>query len=269
MTRHTSTHPIWLASLLLAACANSHGGESPPPAPGTDAGDGVCCPIADFEGCSPGEERPGGGWARRRAECTYTIGGFDGAPWVRAIDDHGCPVLREDRSVTPCGSVALDAGPPAPPPPPASPCDDLGPAACLADVALDCAPAFDDACCPSCDPTGACADCIDWAYRGCRPRTSVCLTGDCATVPSWACGPAAPVCETAVRVGLTSCDRVGCVPAFAPEGGPEPTVACVPILGTSCTVFCRRAAPDCPEGTVPEGDGSCYTDRCIPAFVCE
>jgi hypothetical protein len=60
------------------------------------------------------------------------------------------------------------------------------------------------------------------------------------------------------------------VPSF-PSGMGDPdisTATCTPITASSCTVACRRLAPPCPTGTFPEGDGFCYTDRCIPTFVC-
>ena len=53
-----------------------------------------------------------------------------------------------------------------------------------------------------------------------------------------------------------------------PIGGTPLVDVCVPITGDSCTVACRRIAPNCPPCTAAEGDGFCYTDRCIPAFVC-
>lgn len=154
-----------------------------------------------------------------------------------------------------------------------TPCTGLGPAECMAMFTLDCVPEFDDACCPVCAPGGPCADCTNPTYVGCVPRAeSSCLGGPhCGTAPPWACGPAAPVCETAHVVDVDSCDRVGCVPAY-PSGDGEPvreTAICVGIVANSCTVACRRIAPPCPTGTVAEGDGSCYTDRCIPAFVCD
>lgn len=266
-TRHTLSL-VFAAS--LAACGQSHGiGADAGVLPGDatasgDGGGGVCCAIDEaFEGCSPGlPGRAAGGWAARPEDCaSHTISGFDGQPFERQLDDRGCPVLVEVAGC--CGCV--DAGPPP------SECDGLGPAACLAAL---CVPVFDDACCPLCgEEPGPCADCVRPTYTGCLPDAlSPCRGGPaCGTAPTWGCGPAAPECGSARVVARDACDVTGCVPAY-PSGEGEPaieTASCVPIVGTSCTVACRRLAPPCPTGTTAEGDGSCYTDRCIPAFVCE
>lgn len=144
-----------------------------------------------------------------------------------------------------------------------SPCEGLGAAACFANV--ECSAVFDDACCPDCTD-GPCADCVDYTYFGCRPFEG--CREACGHSPSWACYPTAPDCTGATPTDSDSCDQTGCVPAVAPIGALPLMDTCVPITGDSCTVACRRVAPNCPAGTVPEGDGSCYTDRCIPAFVC-
>lgn len=148
-------------------------------------------------------------------------------------------------------------------------CDGLAAAACLR---AGCVAAFDDTCCPECPSTGACADCTNIDYLACQPtRASACEgSSGCGVAPAWACGGGAPSCDDAHVIDVDSCDRVGCVPAYpSGEGGPNPGLAvCVAITGDSCTVSCRRLPPPCPTGTVPEGDGFCYTDRCVPAFVC-
>ncbi len=252
-TRHALA--LWLA--LLAGCTQSHGAD----------GDGVCCPITDFTGCSPGATPlPGGGWAPSEDECASFISGYDGPPFVRVLDGHGCPVVQEDFGATSCGvaptpidagPIFVDAG--------ASSCEGLGPAACLA---AGCAPTFDDACCPSCMPAGGCADCTHWTFHSCAPAADACAGEGCALAPFCATEPR---CESAHPSAEDACDIAGCVPAYpSGTGEPDPSAAtCVAITRTSCTVACRRFPPECPARTVPEGDGSCYTDRCIPAFVCE
>jgi hypothetical protein len=91
--------------------------RSPWPCPTPDAGvdsgaatdtGGVCCPITASEGCS-GVDVSIGGWASSMAACTTTTW-FDGYPMTRMTDEHGCPVLRENRDATQCGSVRIDAG---------------------------------------------------------------------------------------------------------------------------------------------------------------
>ncbi|MCA9616541.1 MAG: hypothetical protein H6721_30615 [Sandaracinus sp.] len=272
--RHT------LALFFLLACGRSHGPEggtldggrdSGPPLPVPDGGEGVCCPIAAFSGCSPGfDPLPAGGWATNARACTYTISGFDGQPFVRRTDDRGCAILVEDREATPCGSIPVDAGVDAGP----SACDGLGLVACLGESG--CAPRWDDGCCPSCVEPGepvACADCFAAVYDACWTQEEACsLVGiSCGATPAESCEGEVVNCEGA-RVGaLDSCDRYGCIPAY-PSGMGAPDVEraiCVPATADSCTVACRRVAPPCPTGTVPEGDGFCYTDRCIPAMACE
>lgn len=248
------------------ACSQSHGPAS---------GEGVCCPITDFTGCSPGMARPGGGWAARVEECTYTIAGLDGQPYHRTIDAEGCARVEEDLSAAPCGIPAVDAGVPsggdsgigpAPDGGPSS-CDGLTPADCLG---AGCVPTFHDSCCSSCTE-GPCADCVHWAPWACETVAHACDEAQCATAVDGACAGTTPECADAHVNAVDACDVPGCVPAYASsEGEPDPLSAtCVPIHANVCTVACRRVAPPCPTGTVPEGDGSCYTDRCIPAFVCE
>jgi hypothetical protein len=270
-----------LLGFLTIGCGKSH-------TPGDEpiGGEGVCCPIADFSGCSPGfEPLPGGGWAERRSACDYTIQGFDGLPFVRTTDAHGCPILLEDHAAPWCG-LAPDGGPfpgdggpfvpDAGPPVDAgtTPCDGLGVTACLG--APGCTPRFDDACCPSCvEPgePGLCADCFQPAFHECQPTESACsLVGiSCGITLNEHCLGEAVDCSEARPTSEVSCDRYGCIPAYpSGEGAPNLDDAlCVPITAESCRTACRRLPPPCPRGTVPEGDGDCYTDRCIPSDVCE
>lgn len=74
---------------------------------GGDAG-GVCCPITASSGCS-GVDVYIGGWAPSMADC-HTTTWFDGYPMTPTTDARGCPVLREDRTQTPCGQPRIDAG---------------------------------------------------------------------------------------------------------------------------------------------------------------
>lgn len=86
-------------------------GGCPPPDAGVDAATGtggVCCPITASEGCS-GVDVSLGGWASSMAACTTTTW-FDGYPMTRMTDEHGCPVLRENRDATRCGTVQVDSG---------------------------------------------------------------------------------------------------------------------------------------------------------------
>lgn len=260
--RHDLTRlPVLLVS-LLAACSQSHG----------TTGEGVCCPVTDFTGCFPGTARPGGGWAERLEDCTYTISGHNAWPFRRVSDERGCARVEEDFSMAVCGGPdagtpsggdaaigpPLDGGP--------SACGGLAPAECLG---AGCVPTFHDSCCSSCGEGEGCADCVHWAYWECAPPSVACMGSYCGAAAS--CDGTPADCGDAHVNAIDACDTVGCVPAYpSSEGDPDPSTAtCAPIHAEVCTVACRRAAPPCPTGTVPEGDGFCYTDRCIPAFVCE
>ncbi|RZO65281.1 MAG: hypothetical protein EVA89_02480 [Sandaracinaceae bacterium] len=249
----------WVFALGLVACSESHvlgpGGEP-----------GICCPVTSFTGCSPGgTPLPGGGWARDEASCTYTVAGFDGRPFERVTDPFGCDRVQESSSGC-CGCLPEpDAGPPVDAPPIGSECDALGEAACLG--ASGCVPTYDDACCPTCDGGGFCADCTDLVFHVCRPFADACMAAFCSSTAPGGCEGLPVDCSDATPTE-EGCSVAGCVPAVGPLPDPgEPT--CVAVTANSCTVSCRRVAPDCPAGTAPEGDGSCYTDRCIPAAVCE
>ena len=243
---------LWiLAILALLACSSSHrsGGDDgcTDPAPSCRIS-----PAPDFGRCC--------GPTERAASCV------DGT-WSC---DSGFLLETECTRITPSGycdgpppdsgtAPGEDAGAPA--------CSGLGAAACFGSA--ECAPVFDDRCCPSCT-MGPCADCFDPTYVECVPFGD-CRAPACGVVPAWGCFPSAPDCTGAVPMALDSCSAFGCVPSYPPGEG-EPSLAdavCVPIVGASCTATCRRTPPICPSGTVPEGDGSCYTDRCIPAFVCD
>lgn len=265
--RHDLTRRFVVTALplLLVACSQSHEGPE---------GSGVCCPVTDFTGCFPGSSAlPGGGWAERLEDCTYTISGHNAFSYHRVSDEHGCARVEEDFSMPVCGGP--DAGPPpldAGPAPlldaGASACDGLAPADCLG---AGCVPTFHDSCCSSCVEGGGCADCIHWEPWACETFAHACQEANCATAADGACVAALPSCNDAHVNAVDACDVPGCVPAYpSGEGEPDPSTAtCASIHPSVCTVACRRVAPPCPTGTVPEGDGFCYTDRCIPAFVCE
>lgn len=149
---------------------------------------------------------------------------------------------------------------------PGTACDGLSAGNCLA---AGCVPVFDDSCCPTCEP-GPCADCTNIDWLGCRPASESPCAGGCGVAPEWVCTTAEPDCSTAHVVDQDSCDRPGCIPSFpSGEGTPDiATASCTPITADSCRVTCRRLPPTCPTGTYAEGDGSCYTERCIPNFYC-
>jgi len=146
------------------------------------------------------------------------------------------------------------------------PCEGLSLAGCLA---AGCAPVFDDLCCPSCgDPF--CADCVDWAFIGCEPFAERCLDGapaPCGSVSEGFCDGDVPLCAEAYPTSEAGCSVAGCVPAV-PADCPRCEPQCVPVRAESCSAICPAEPPSCPEGMVPEADGTCFTGRCIPASVC-
>lgn len=260
--RHTLTLTL---ALLATACSQTHdgseGGDAGAPVP-ADGGDGVCCPIADFEGCyRGGAPLAGGGWAATGAACDFEIEGSS-VSVSREVDDRGCPVL----GVRGVGCGGSDAGMPPPPPPPGEHCEAYTVEGdCLA---AGCVPTYHDACCSMCEPGGFCADCVDYELWECRPFADACMAAFCGTASDWGCGGAEPDCGDAVPTDSGSCSQIGCVPAVAAEGFMDPVEPCVPVTAQTCRTACRSVMPNCPDGMTAEADGFCWTGRCIPAGVC-
>jgi len=261
-TRHTLALTL---ALLATACSQTHdgsdGSDAGPAADGgdvVDAGDGVCCPIADFEGCHAGPPLAGGGWAASAAACTYEID-VSSVRVLRETDDRGCPRLTVRGG---CGG--WDAGTPPPPPP-----DECAALTVEGDcLAAGCVPTYHDACCSSCEPGGFCADCVDYEPWECRPFADACEAAFCSMTSDWGCNFVEPDCADAVPTDSDSCSEVGCVPAVAAEGFMDPVDDCVPVTAQTCAVSCRAVMPNCPDAMTAESDGFCWTGRCIPARVC-
>jgi len=101
--------------LLLAAPLGCSSESLPDPSDGeamsAPDGNGVCCPVSDFNGCSPFAE-PAGGWAASADECG-TVSWFDGCPVEREVDEHGCVAIVDvfPNCDSPCGMAPVDAGP--------------------------------------------------------------------------------------------------------------------------------------------------------------
>ncbi len=74
------------------------------PAPGG----GVCCPLTATTGCSPSGYF--GGWAASAADCKEQTA-YDGCPFVKQTDSHGCAVIEEPACTNRCGAV-VDTGAP-------------------------------------------------------------------------------------------------------------------------------------------------------------
>jgi hypothetical protein len=183
------------------------------------------------------------------------------------------PALDAPAPDAPVGAD-VPAVPDAPPTPDAPAAPDAPDVSCLGLAAATCllagcVPSFDDSCCSSCTP-GACADCTNIDWNGCRPFDDSPCTGGCGAAPTWVCRGSPARCDGAVVTDADSCTIAGCVPAV-PSGSGEPDLGaaiCVPITAETCTALCDGLPPRCPTGTAAEADGGCYTGRCVPAFVC-
>ncbi len=146
------------------------------------------------------------------------------------------------------------------------PCDTLAEAECIGDPT--CAPVYDDFCCPSCIPIGACADCTRIAMYRCAPIAEACEADICGTVDPAHCAGSAATCEGAVPTTGNRCSEPGCTVAFEPGCLEGCEVECVPVTAEICTEECDGVQPDCPDDSVPERDGFCFTGRCIAASAC-
>ncbi len=143
------------------------------------------------------------------------------------------------------------------------PCAALGEAACLG-AYPQCAPVYDDTCCPTCNP-GTCADCIHLEFHHCGSLTEVCNQGPLV------CG--LPSKEACAGQPMTCPDQYcpanpGCVEGCLPDANVNCTPACRPVTAGSCTSLCNQPPPLCPMGLTAEQNGTCYTGFCIPAKVC-
>ncbi len=150
-------------------------------------------------------------------------------------------------------------------------CATLGEAACLA-AFPECAPVYDDSCCPMCGKGKFCADCTNWDFIGCEPYQARCDPPElpCGETPLWACEGGEADCGPLAFSGPDPCgDTQGCnlaIPA-CDDCGPD---ECHPATASSCgnEVTCEMAPPLCQDDMVPEADGDCWTGFCIPAAVC-
>ena len=139
-------------------------------------------------------------------------------------------------------------------------CAGLGEVDCLG-AFPDCVPAYDDACCPSCDP-GPCADCVNVVFAECRPLSTACSGQvSCGFTPPWACEGGVAECPDGQRCNF----QPGCVELTCAEGEPCPgTILCAPVTASLCTPPpCDAVPPACPPGSFPEATNDCYTGFCV------
>ncbi|MEJ7733676.1 MAG: hypothetical protein WKG00_31335 [Polyangiaceae bacterium] len=133
----------------------------------------------------------------------------------------------------------------------------------------DCAPVYDDVCCPTCEPK-ACADCSNLEFHHCDFRDDICDQAPaCGTVPDWVCLGGPHVCPQVVGGDTYECEATpGCVVATCSPDVNCNETKCAAVGADSCTAMCDAIPPSCPAGTTAEADGSCYTGFCIPSAVC-
>jgi hypothetical protein len=151
---------------------------------------------------------------------------------------------------------------------PGTPCSALGESTCLV-AHPRCVPLYDDHCCPACDPTGACADCIDLRFIGCTElEMSNCVPGTigpCGMTPSWACSGGSATCPA-----NGPCNSVaGCIeakPADCPTSGCA--TECHAMTKYTCHQPCVSETPaPCTKG-LAEASPDGYTGFCMREQVC-
>ena len=155
---------------------------------------------------------------------------------------------------------------------PVTSCTGLDHIACLAGYP-SCVPVYDDLCCPSCNPTGGCADCINMQFDHCESYADRCtgVPSQCGQTPGWACEGGQADCNIEPYGGAEPCATVaGCLPAqcsLTLNSCPG-DITCHPARKDTCSVTCKQAPPPCPSGTWPEAVNDCYTGYCVPENVC-
>lgn len=151
-------------------------------------------------------------------------------------------------------------------------CEALDHISCLG-AHPSCVPVYDDKCCPTCDPMGGCADCIDIQFHHCAPYADQCAgaPSKCGQTPGWACDGGQATCPADPGGSPSPCGTTaGCLPAYCAlnlESCPAEPV-CHPATKGTCMTQCDSVPPPCPGGTYAESDGFCYTQYCVPENVC-
>lgn len=134
-----------------------------------------------------------------------------------------------------------------------------------------CAPVYDDHCCPTCDPVGGCADCVDFRFHHCEGFATTCVAdASCGFTPPWACQGGQADCAIDPGGSSTPCHSVaGCTAGWCPSNlACETDPVCTPVTKDACTSLCDAIPPPCPTGTTAQMDGFCYTGLCIAADLC-
>jgi hypothetical protein len=135
-----------------------------------------------------------------------------------------------------------------------------------------CAPVYDDLCCPSCEPTGGCADCVDMQFAYCSDWEPAC--GDtlgllCGTPTEAGCAGTPAQCGAAEGSPSPCGAWPGCIATYcAADADCKTEPLCSPATAGTCTALCAVLPPPCPPGLVPEADGGCWTGMCIDDALC-
>ncbi len=151
-------------------------------------------------------------------------------------------------------------------------CEALDHISCLG-AYPSCVPVYDDQCCPTCDPMGGCADCINIQFHHCASYADRCTGAPsvCGTTPGWACDGGKADCNIDPGGSAAPCATTeGCLPANCSLTLNSCTQdpVCHPATKGTCTTQCDAVPPPCPDGTYAESDGFCYTGYCVPMNVC-
>lgn len=150
-------------------------------------------------------------------------------------------------------------------------CDGLDHITCLS-AYPSCVPVYDDFCCPSCNPMGGCADCINLQFDHCEDFANRCTgaPSSCGTTPDWACKGGQADCNIDPQGGAEPCATVpGCLPAECSlELNSCTGLKCHAATPGTCSPQCKQTPPTCPGGTWPEAADGCYTGYCVPENVC-
>jgi hypothetical protein len=228
-----------LGFALLATFALGCGGETGSDSGASSGGSGGSTQDAGLGGTSSGGASGGSGG--------LSLGGSGGT------------------STGGSGGIATSCGPIDP----GTPCNTLVEAQCLA-AHPRCAPLYDDLCCPACDPTAPCADCVNMGFIGCTELgMSNCVpgaTGPCGMTPDWACSGGSATCP-----GDGPCNSVpGCVEANpSPCADPPCAPECHPLTKDSCFVPCVTGTPPyCGGESAQEATPTGYTGFCISPQAC-
>src|SRR6185436_1755514 len=102
-------------------------------------------------------------------------------------------------------------------------------------------------------------------FHHCAPLDESCgVSPPCGVAPDWACAGGQAICGDPGGSPSLCGTVAGCTPAYCPLNvtcDQDPT--CTPVTAGTCTNQCDSVPPPCPDGTVAESNGFCYTGLCV------